>query len=72
MHVFVEKGVPGSISMESKRYAEANNHYVEGYDPEQPNNYLMYLDANSLYGWAMCQPLYISFFQLVEGEITED
>ena len=30
---------------------------VEGNDPEKPNSYILYLDANYLYGWAMSQPL---------------
>ena len=47
----------GGISMVSKRYAKANNPRVEGYDPAQPTNYITYLDANNLYGWAMSLPL---------------
>ena len=43
--------------MASKRYAKANNPRVKGYDPSQPTNYITYLDANNLYGWAMSQPL---------------
>ena len=42
--------------MASKRYAEANNPLVEGYDPTQPINYITYLAANNLYGWAMSLP----------------
>ena len=36
---------------------KANNPYVDDYKPEEPNNYLMYWDANNLYGWAMSQYL---------------
>ena len=43
--------------MVSKRYAMANNPRVEGYDPTQPTNYITYLDAINLYGWAMSLPL---------------
>ena len=42
--------------MASKRYAKANNPLVEGYDPTQPINYITYLAANNLYGWAMSLP----------------
>lgn len=57
MHLFIERGLRGGISMISQRYAKANNPYVEDYNESQPNNYLMYLDANNLYGWSMSQSL---------------
>ena len=56
MHLMIERGMRGGISMVSKRYAKANNPRVEGYDPAQPKNYMTYLDANNLYGWAMSLP----------------
>ena len=57
MHLMIERGMRGGISMVSKRYAKANNPRVEGYDRAQPKNYITYLDANNLYGWAMSLPL---------------
>ncbi|KAK3757404.1 hypothetical protein RRG08_033172 [Elysia crispata] len=65
-HLFIEKGMRGGISMVSKRHARANNPAVEGYDPEKPNNHILYLDANNLYGWAMSQPLPTGGFRWVE------
>ena len=42
----------------STRYVEANSKYLENYDPSnKPSNYIMYWDANNLYGWAMVQHL---------------
>ena len=41
----------------SKRYVKANNKYVVGYDPAATSTYLMYLDANNLYGWSMVEDL---------------
>ena len=57
MRMFIEKGMRGGISMVSKRHAKANNPHTADYDPEKDNNYIMYYDANNLYGWAMSQPL---------------
>ena len=52
--------------MVSHRHARANNRYMQNYDPEQPTPFLMYLDANNLYGWAMSQPMPIGGFQWVD------
>ena len=41
----------------SKRYVKANNHYIRNFDETLPENYLLYLDANNLYGWAMSEAL---------------
>ena len=57
MHLFVDRGMRGGISMVSKRCAKANNAMLPDYDPSKPNNYIIYLDANNLYGWAMSKPL---------------
>ena len=57
MLMMVEKGIRGGVSMISTRYGKANNPYMKDYDPDQPNKFISYLDANNLYGWAMCKPL---------------
>ena len=57
MHQFIERGIRGGISVITHRYAEANNPYMKCYNPENDTSYIMYLDANNLYGWAMVQPL---------------
>ena len=41
----------------SKRHVVANNKYMDTYDADKESNYLMYLDANNLHGWAMVQSL---------------
>ena len=44
------------------------------FNPDEKINYLQYLDANNLYGWAMSQPLPTGGFRWVEvklGEISQ-
>lgn len=38
MHLFVEKGLRGGISMASKRFARANNPMVPNYIPDLPKS----------------------------------
>ena len=49
------------------RCAAANNPCMGSeYDKNKPTKYLQYLDANSLYGWVMSQPLPTGEFHWVE------
>ncbi|CAG9840781.1 unnamed protein product [Diabrotica balteata] len=62
---FLKKGVRGGVAQCSKREAVANNRYLPNYDPQQPESYIMYLDATNLYGAAMCQYLPYGNFKWV-------
>ena len=66
MHQFIERDTRGGISVITHRYAKANNSYMKFYNPENDTTYIMYLDANNLYGWAMIQPLPYSGFRWVK------
>ena len=57
MYQFIEKGMRGGISYIADRYGKANSKYLKEYDKNIPSKYIMYLDANNLYGWAMSQYL---------------
>ena len=52
-YLFIEKGLRGGISYISKRYAKANNKYINDYDSKKQSTFISYLDMNNLYGWAM-------------------
>ena len=56
-YLFIEKGLTGGISYIAKRYAKANNKYINDYDPKKPSTFISYLDMNNLYGWAMSEYL---------------
>ena len=51
MYLMIEKGICGGVSTVTKRYAKANNKYLNNYDPAYDSIYLPYLDANNIYGW---------------------
>ena len=72
MFQFIEKGMRGGISYIANRYGKANNKYMEGYDEKAPSKYIMYLDANNLYGWAMSQYLPTGGFRwMTEKQISK-
>ena len=68
MYLMIEKGIRGGISMISHRYAKANDPRMgDEYDASKPTSTLLYLDANSLYPTAMCEPLPIDQFSMVDN-----
>lgn len=87
MHILFEQGMRGGISVASHRHVKANPGYLfkngvriknPDFDPSKPSSYIMYLDANNLYGWAMKQLLPVRGFRwwmpdematLTEGQI---
>ena len=68
MFQFIEKGMRGGISYIANRYGESNNKYMKTYNEKAPSKYIMYLDANNLYGWAMSQYLPTGSFKWLTEE----
>ena len=58
MYQMIERGLRGGVSMISHRYAEAT-----------AQQSLIYLDANSLYAWAMSQPLPVCNFEWADTDV---
>ena len=66
--MFFEQGSRGGISYINKRYSKANNKYCQDYDKEKPENHIIYLDMNNLYGDGMSEYLpYIYHMLVVNG-----
>ena len=72
MFQFIEKGMRSGISYIGNRYGKANNKYMKTYEKNTPSKYIMYLDANNLYGWPMSQYLPTGIFKwLTEKQIDK-
>ncbi|XP_065642665.1 uncharacterized protein LOC136074289 [Hydra vulgaris] len=57
MIFMIQNGIRGGISTISNRLGNSNNKYMDNYDETKPSQFIQYLDANNLYGWAMGKPL---------------
>ena len=62
----VEEGIRGGICHSIQRYAKANNKYMKNYNNNEKSSYIVYLDANNLYGWAMSKKLPDNGFKLLD------
>ena len=72
MLLMFERGIRGGITQSVHRWARANNPYMgPKFNPNKKVNYLQYLDANNLYGWAMSQLLPVGGFKCVKVKPEE-
>ena len=73
MLLMFEEGTRGGISQATHKYATANNKYMKNFNKEIISTFLQYLDANNLYGWAMCKKLPVRGFKWIDPkEYTEE
>ena len=72
MSQFAKKGMRGGISHIANGYGKQITNTQKIYDEKAPSKYIMYLDANNLYGWAMSQFLPTGGFKwMTEKEIIK-
>ena len=74
MLLMFEEGTRGGICQATHRYVKANNKYIKNHDKDKEPSYLVYVDANNLYGWSMCKKLPVSDFKYIDdiSIFTED
>ena len=65
MHLFVDQGLRGGISMVCNSFARANNLLMKEFDSSIQQSFIKFIDANNLYGWAMSQFLPTGNFKWV-------
>ena len=58
MYRMIQPNIRGGICHASVFYAKANNKYMGALnDPTKEDLYILYIDANNFYGWAISQAL---------------
>ena len=74
MFLLYEKGIKGGMCHVTCKYAEANNKYMKNYDKNKESSFLIYVDANNLYGWTMTKTLQVDGSKWVDNltMFTED
>ena len=74
MYRMIQRNIRGGICHASVRYAKANNKYMGAlYDPIKEDSYILCIEANNLYGWAMLRALPTdNFAWLSEAVVREE
>ena len=57
MYLFIEKGLREGISYIAKRYAKANDKYMNDYDSKELSKFITYLDMSNFYAWGLSKYL---------------
>ena len=73
MLLMIESGITGGNATTSHRHAKANNGYMESeFDSAEESKFMLYLDANNLYGWALSKQLPTSGFEWMTDDELDD
>ena len=67
MLLMIENRMRGGVCNVIRSYAEANNKYMNNYDENKESSFLLYLDANYLYGCPMTGKLPVGGFKWVKN-----
>ena len=66
-YLLFEEVLKGGVSYITKRYAKANIKYMKNYYPKKLSEFIIYLDMNNLYGWAMSEYLTYGGFKWLKN-----
>ena len=72
MTSFIDRGFLGGVSFARNPHLKANNPQCPDFNPEEAQSWMLLLDANNLYGWAMSQYLPQGRFEWDEHVYTEE
>ena len=70
--LFDENSIRGVVSVVSHRRSIANNEFVPNYKPNDTTSWILFVDANNLYGHAMSQPLPTGHFKFLSPREIEE
>ena len=70
MLLMIESEIRRDMCQAIPKYAKANNKYMKNFNKNILSTYLQYLDANNLYGWAMCKNLPVDGFKWIDDLFT--
>ena len=70
--LFVKNSIRRGVSVVSYRHSTANNEFVPNYKPNDPTSWILFVDANNLYGHAMSQPLTTGNFKFLSPKEIEE
>lgn len=66
MYNFFEKGIRGGLSVQVNRFSKANHLHLKSHNRNELTKFILYGDANNLYGFAMKQSLPYSHYEWEE------